>query len=1182
MSDINKTVLIDIKLEQDAARQAAIKLKQEIVSLEKEQTKLNKLLKESQARGEGYAKSNDTIAKKLVEVQTKLKGTRGEFNKYTSEVSKGNEVFKKTGGLTKSLTDAMSSMGLTILTVAGAWRILSSATRAVVKDYAEFEKTLANVQTLLTSNERSLRRGGIDIIRKYGLTIKDVNKAMFDAISAGVPAGEAIEFLNEASFLAIGGVTDLRTAVDGLTSVLNAYSLSTDYAREVSDAFYVAQKYGKTTVADLVNNIGRIAPIAKIAGVSFQEMLGSLASLTKGGLNTEESVTILRQAIAALIKPANQAGMILRDASVPTGILAVKTHGLVFALEQLNKAYAENPDAIAKMIPNIRAFTGIAAFNAERLVELKKIIKDVYEDNTSLSRAYAVQMATVQKQWDVAKSSITALRIEIGERLAPVMKQALAQFNEWLDFSEDQADIMENTLRHLSAELSILETTAYTQEQRAMSIKKINEGYANYLPYLLDEKASLEDIKKLQEDVIVLMQSKIIVMRYEQELADAFNAQADAALRLQDVQEQRARKEAGYAQKRLELNDEEREFLMSQFTINENMAVRRLERIKEEGKERKELSHKERKTLIEIWGLLEDYSNMILVSTKYTVDGITEKYKKAAADIKVVWADLWKETKKGEEDLPTGDIDFEEARKLAAKLIAIQRKLVDAEIAVMESGLEKKLAIEHIRHSRMLEDLAKEYIQVVDSAGKKRELGKKELEFNNWISNLIEAEKKVHLQNIYELEKQHHDKFLEDKLKMSRKIEDAEVKVMQDAILKKMAQENYRHSRMLEDLAKDIIVKENLSKEEVELNELTNDLILAEKRTHLNNVLVLQKEYLDKFEADKQKQYAKDARDEEARLRDIETFNKGILAYRRTYGLDDTKKQYELDVKAFEESEYYKTLTTEEQERARSDIRKRYNEEYVQLVLATAQNLINMIGQANTDSAQRRYDHNLRMLEDEKEAEEQILQNQLEKNLLSDERYRKRSEALAEEFEEKRIRLEKDKFKEDQNRSIIMAIINGALAITKTLAEYGGTPIGWGAAAAVAIETLASIAIISAEKYAKGKAPDEGYVVKGTGTWNSDSIPALLSPGEGVLNAKSMANPALRAQASAINVAGGGKAFAYGGIATTSTTGPVYSESNMAELIYKSISRMPNPIVFVKDIRTGVEKQIETEVRATY
>lgn len=1039
--EIKKRAIIDVRLETEKARQEAIKLKKEIAALEMEQKELNKALKDAIKKKDLDAQKK--YATSLTKTQTELKRARTEFNKYAKEVNKGNEIFKTQHGLTKNITSSLTSMATQVISVYAAYRLLRSAIVGTITDFAEFEKTLTNVQTLLTYNERTLKRGALDIIPKYGFAIKDVNRALFDAISAGIPATKSVEFLHEASILAVGGVTDLRTAVDGLTSILNTYSLSTEYAAEVSDAFYVAQKYGKTTVEKLVNQIGRVAPIAKIAGVSFQEMLGALASLTKGGLNTEESVTILRQVIAALIKPAHQASLVLKDASVPTGILAVRTKGLVFALEQLNKAYMENPDAIAKMIPNIRAFTGVAAFNAERLEELKKIINDVYKDNTSLSRAFGEQMDTLQKKWEVAKGRVRAFRIEIGERLAPALKDMLDKFNVWADRTKTQTELTEDATKQLNEEFNILLSANYTQEQRAIAIKSINEQYAAYLPYQIQEKATLEEIREIQKEVILGLQERILYMAYEEELRKVYELTAFAANILYENERKRTQ----------------------QLLETKTVSADALEFEKE---------------MYEVTGRLWQE---VIDGTDERADVIEKKYEEIAKTLGKVFEDIKKKFEKifakPEVAAVEGAMELVEKEKLMAATLAARRKLEDAEIKVMQAGVEKKLAMEVLRYERFIED------------NKKR-----------------------------------------------------------------------------------LIAGEKLNKEEIAFNKITNDLIEQNEEVHSRNILDilaahLKKEYDDEEKARIKKEVA-EQRTQEA-----------VLRWRKKYGLDESKKNMRLELKAFEENEHYKTLTTEEQELARANIRRGYFEDYAKLALDTTKNIANMIMQEESDRKARQYDHEMELLKNAKDAESQVLKNKLDKDLISEEAYKAAQEALAEKHERKRIALEKKKFKEDKKRSIAGSLISGAVAVMKTLAEYGATPWGWAQVIAVGLETLIQTALISAQKYATGGiAKFKDGILKGVGTWNSDNILGLLSPGEGVLNAKSMANPALRAQASAINVAGGGVPFADGGMAARNISTEVEQSFISANQIRTIVESMPPQIVLVKDITTGIERVVRVEERA--
>lgn len=79
---------------------------------------------------------------------------------------------------------------------------------------------------------------------------------------------------------------------------------------------------------------------------------------------------------------------------------------------------------------------------------------------------------------------------------------------------------------------------------------------------------------------------------------------------------------------------------------------------------------------------------------------------------------------------------------------------------------------------------------------------------------------------------------------------------------------------------------------------------------------------------------------------------------------------------------------------------------------------------------------------------------------------------------------------------IAQAIINTQLAVTKALATYGPTPMGYLAVAGAVAQGAASVATITAQGFATGG------LVNGPGTSVSDSIPAMLSNGEFVMNAE--------------------------------------------------------------------------------
>ncbi len=308
-------------------------------------------------------------------------------------------------------------------------------------DVSKFEKEFAKVKTLLDSDSfsdvgkslsegiKELESGAISTMGKFGLTVEDTNKALFDTISAGIPASKSIEFINEAAKLSVGGVTTLSDAVNGLTSVTNAYKSESLDATSISNAFFTAQKFGKTTVKELADNIGKVAPIAQSAGISFEELLSVTSQLTLSGLSTEAATTSLRSAISALISPSEEAKKVFEQLGIPFGKAAFEGGKLGESLGILSQKTKGNIDEIANLIPNVQALTSVTALNEEGLRSYDKILLAVKEDTTSLTNAFDEQVSTSSKQFGIFLSQIKQIGIEFLKDGSPKVVEGMKRIN---------------------------------------------------------------------------------------------------------------------------------------------------------------------------------------------------------------------------------------------------------------------------------------------------------------------------------------------------------------------------------------------------------------------------------------------------------------------------------------------------------------------------------------------------------------------------------------------------------------------------------------------------------------------------------------------------------------------------------------------------------------------------------
>ena len=136
-----------------------------------------------------------------------------------------------------------------------------------------------------------------------------------------------------------------------------------------------------------------------------------------------------------------------------------------------------------------------------------------------------------------------------------------------------------------------------------------------------------------------------------------------------------------------------------------------------------------------------------------------------------------------------------------------------------------------------------------------------------------------------------------------------------------------------------------------------------------------------------------------------------------------------------------------------------------------------------------------------------------------------------EQAEAQKERISKKAARQQQNVSIIQAIINTAQGITKAFATLG--PLAPLFAATIAAQGAVQIATIKAQKFAKGGILNGPSHAQGGIPMFSKggAFYGEAEGGEAVMTKGVMANPALASMASAINVAGGGVPFfANGGV----------------------------------------------------
>ena len=160
---------------------------------------------------------------------------------------------------------------------------------------ANFENQMNEVYTLLPGISKTAMDAMTDDVLKFsremGVLPSETVPALYQAISAGVPKENVFDFMTIASKASIAGVTELETAVDGITSVVNKYGSDVVSAQEASDLMFTAVKLGKTDFDQLSKSLFNVIPTAADLGVEFGTVTAALAAMMALGTPTSVATT---------------------------------------------------------------------------------------------------------------------------------------------------------------------------------------------------------------------------------------------------------------------------------------------------------------------------------------------------------------------------------------------------------------------------------------------------------------------------------------------------------------------------------------------------------------------------------------------------------------------------------------------------------------------------------------------------------------------------------------------------------------------------------------------------------------------------------------------------------------------------------------------------------------------------
>lgn len=163
-------------------------------------------------------------------------------------------------GILREFASNISQMDIFAGLAIGAGIAFSSIATDAYNLSKDYEASMKEIQTVSDATNQDFQ-GMSDSIaalaNEVPQTALELSRAFYEIAGAGYDGAAGLQLLEVSGKAAIGGVTDVRTAADGLTTIMNAWKMSASEAEYVTDQLFQTVKLGKTTFPQLAGNILR-------------------------------------------------------------------------------------------------------------------------------------------------------------------------------------------------------------------------------------------------------------------------------------------------------------------------------------------------------------------------------------------------------------------------------------------------------------------------------------------------------------------------------------------------------------------------------------------------------------------------------------------------------------------------------------------------------------------------------------------------------------------------------------------------------------------------------------------------------------------------------------------------------------------------------------------------------------
>lgn len=295
-------------------------------------------------------------------------------------------------------------------TITGTAVALEGIGIAAVKAGSDFEAQMSRVKAIsgATGAEfEKLKDQAIQLGADTSFSASQAAEGMENLAAAGFTTNEIMEAMPGLLDMAAASGEDLANSSEIAASTLRGFGLEAEEAGHVADV--LAENANRTNAA--VSGTGEamkyVAPLARAAGISFEETAAAIGIMANAGIKGSQAGTTLRGAISRLSKPTDD----MRDAMEELGISFYDSNG---KMKSLSEQVGMLEGAFSGMTDEQKNNYLVTLYGQEALSGMLALINEGQGSLTDLTKSYENCDGSAKKAADTMRDNLKGAIDELG------------------------------------------------------------------------------------------------------------------------------------------------------------------------------------------------------------------------------------------------------------------------------------------------------------------------------------------------------------------------------------------------------------------------------------------------------------------------------------------------------------------------------------------------------------------------------------------------------------------------------------------------------------------------------------------------------------------------------------------------------------------------------------------------